>query len=260
VASPAPVLDSTVMRQHASAILLALLAGCATAETLPGDGEQDGRTLDANDADASDDRGGGTDEASADADVPPDSETGAEADATADVDGRADSDAATDGRDDGSVDDGTGDADAHADVEAEARDEGGDGTDADAEAEAEARDDGRTDDGTADADADAADGGALDPELSLPDPGGTACSTPSSMGECPGIEVCRFYTPSEGRCESCSPCGNLGDYCAASSECDILFMCYRGRCTNFCLLGTYMCGAITDCVDIGHPTWGVCLP
>ncbi|MBI5499126.1 MAG: hypothetical protein HY907_02715 [Deltaproteobacteria bacterium] len=236
------------MRQLAPGMLLALLVGCATAETLPGDGAEEGRVLDASDADAGDDQFAGADETAGDTDSPDDTDT------TADVD------AADDGRDDAPVDDGAGDADAETEVAADVRDEGADRADADAEAEAEARDDGRTDDGVADADADAADAGSLDPELSLPDPSGTPCSTPSSMGECPGIEVCRFYTPSEGRCESCSPCGNLGDGCSASSECDILFMCYRGRCTNFCLLGTYMCGAITDCVDIGHPTWGVCLP
>ena len=80
------------------------------------------------------------------------------------------------------------------------------------------------------------------------------------MGECAGIEVCRFYDSVEGRCESCSPCGNLGDFCSASSECDILFLCYRGRCTNFCMLDTTMCGAIADCIDVGHPSWGVCRP
>ncbi|MCB9592558.1 MAG: hypothetical protein H6719_07490 [Sandaracinaceae bacterium] len=102
------------------------------------------------------------------------------------------------------------------------------------------------------------DAGALSSELSLPDPSGTPCTSPGSLGECPGIEVCRFFTPAEGRCETCGPCGNLNAPCAASSECDILFMCFRGRCTNFCTLGTFECGAITDCVDIGHPTRGVC--
>lgn len=104
------------------------------------------------------------------------------------------------------------------------------------------------------------DAGALSSELALPDPSGTPCTSPGSLSECPGIEVCRFFSPAEGRCETCGPCGNLNDPCSASDECDILFMCFRGRCTNFCTLGTFECGAIEDCVDIGHPTRGVCVP
>lgn len=100
----------------------------------------------------------------------------------------------------------------------------------------------------------------LDPDLGLPDPSGDPCDTPGGMWECDFLEVCRFYSSSEGRCESCEPCGNLNDFCSSSSECDILFMCYLGHCTNFCTLDTYMCGPIEDCVDIGHPTHGVCIP
>jgi hypothetical protein len=39
-----------------------------------------------------------------------------------------------------------------------------------------------------------------------------------------------------------------------------LFSCYAGRCTNFCTLGTVECGPVEDCLDIGHPTHGVCDP
>ncbi len=100
--------------------------------------------------------------------------------------------------------------------------------------------------------------GALDPGLSLPDPNGATCATPGSLSECPGIEVCRFYTAQSGRCESCTSCNNLGAPCSASSDCDILFMCYLGKCTNFCQLGTSECGPVANCLDIGHPTYGVC--
>jgi hypothetical protein len=55
-------------------------------------------------------------------------------------------------------------------------------------------------------------------------------------------------------------CGNLNAACDASDQCDILFMCFQGQCTNFCALGTTECGAPQDCVDIGHPTHGVCRP
>jgi hypothetical protein len=102
-------------------------------------------------------------------------------------------------------------------------------------------------------------GDPLDPSLDIPEEG-EACDTPGSLGECPGIAVCRFATSEQGLCESCEPCGNLGDPCSASVECDILFACYDGRCTNFCELGTPGCGPIEDCLDVGHPTHGVCDP
>jgi len=100
----------------------------------------------------------------------------------------------------------------------------------------------------------------LDPALELPDPSGEACATPGSMSECPGIQVCRFYDEEYGRCESCTDCGNLNAYCTASEQCDILFSCYAHACTNFCTLGTQACGPVEDCLDVGHPTQGVCRP
>ncbi|HZS36810.1 MAG TPA: hypothetical protein VFF06_08290 [Polyangia bacterium] len=108
------------------------------------------------------------------------------------------------------------------------------------------------------ADLSMASGGALDPGLSLPDPSGPACTTPGSLGECPFLDVCRFYTATQGRCESCTSCNNLGAACSASSDCDILFMCWQGKCTNFCTLGTTECGPPANCLNIGHPTKGVC--
>ncbi len=120
---------------------------------------------------------------------------------------------------------------------------------------------GRIDGGRPDAGApDAGPGGALDPRLGLPDPSGATCTEPGLRGDCPGTTVCRFYTPTEGRCESCGPCGNLNTACTSSAECDILFMCFGGRCTNFCTLGSFECGAVADCLDVGHPTRGVCRP
>jgi len=103
-------------------------------------------------------------------------------------------------------------------------------------------------------------GGALDPNLSLPNASGMPCSMPGSFSGCPSIQVCRFFTATEGRCESCTSCGNLNALCSSSAECDILFMCYLGHCTNFCTLGTSECGPPQDCIDIGHPTRGVCKP
>ncbi len=106
----------------------------------------------------------------------------------------------------------------------------------------------------------APDGGALDPALSPAGPDGDPCSTPGSLGECPSVEVCRFFDATTSRCESCGPCGNLNDPCSSSAECDIVHVCYAGRCTNFCPLGTFACGPVEACLDVGHPTQGVCDP
>jgi hypothetical protein len=103
-------------------------------------------------------------------------------------------------------------------------------------------------------------GGGLDPQLDVPPASNPTCTSPSSMSECAGIAVCRFYSATEGRCESCTACGNLYAPCASGDDCDILFVCFRGQCTNFCQLGTSECGAPSDCVNIGHPTEGACVP
>ena len=106
---------------------------------------------------------------------------------------------------------------------------------------------------------DASGGNPLDPDLDIPDRG-EECTTPGDLNECPGIAVCRFATTEHGLCESCEPCGNLNAPCSEGSECDILFACYAGRCTNFCTLGFPECGPVEDCLDVGHPTKGVCDP
>lgn len=108
-------------------------------------------------------------------------------------------------------------------------------------------------------DASESDGTALDPDLDVPDEG-EPCTTPGNMNECPALSVCRFHTAEEGRCESCDACGNLNAPCTEGTDCDILFACYAGRCTNICPLGTFGCGPVEDCLDVGHPTHGVCDP
>ena len=35
---------------------------------------------------------------------------------------------------------------------------------------------------------------------------------------------------------------------------------FCSQCTNICPLGTFYCGPVEDCLDIGHPTYGVCRP
>ncbi len=102
-------------------------------------------------------------------------------------------------------------------------------------------------------------GTPLDPLLDVPN-GGRMCQNPGDLQECPGIAVCRFATVEYGLCESCDACGNLGAPCVEGTDCDILFECYAGSCTNFCTLGTFECGPVEACLDIGHPTRGVCDP
>ena len=103
------------------------------------------------------------------------------------------------------------------------------------------------------------DGTPLDPQLDVPDMG-EHCTTPGDLSECPGIAVCRFATVEYGICESCDACGNLNAPCVQGTDCDILFACYAGSCTNFCTLGTSECGPVDACLDVGHPTKGVCDP
>jgi hypothetical protein len=102
-------------------------------------------------------------------------------------------------------------------------------------------------------------GDPLHPDLDVPGEG-QVCTTPGSMVECPGIQVCRFHTTQQGLCESCDACGNLNAPCNEGTDCDILFACFQGRCTNICPLGTFYCGPVEDCLDVGHPTHGVCDP
>jgi hypothetical protein len=102
-------------------------------------------------------------------------------------------------------------------------------------------------------------GTPLDPLLDIPDVG-EQCDYPGDLQSCPGIAVCRFATAEYGLCESCDACGNLNAPCAEGTDCDILFSCYAGHCTNFCTLGTFECGPVEACLDVGHPTRGVCDP
>lgn len=100
----------------------------------------------------------------------------------------------------------------------------------------------------------------MDPDLDLPDPSGATCSTPGSSAGCGALEVCRIADANGGRCESCTSCNNLNQPCSQSSDCDILFQCYAGVCTNICPLGTTYCGAVGDCLDVGNASYGVCNP
>jgi hypothetical protein len=102
-------------------------------------------------------------------------------------------------------------------------------------------------------------GTPLHPDLETPEDG-QPCQTPGSLGECPAVHVCRFHTAEQGLCESCDACGNLNAPCQSGTDCDILFACFAGRCTNICPLGTQYCGPVEACLNVGHPTHGVCDP
>ena len=102
-------------------------------------------------------------------------------------------------------------------------------------------------------------GDPLDADLDIPE-GGEECDTPGSLGECPFLEVCRFYNSEQSMCEGCESCGNLGAFCNEGTDCDILFVCFENRCTNICQLGTTECGPVDDCIDVGHPSHGACDP
>lgn len=104
-------------------------------------------------------------------------------------------------------------------------------------------------------------GTGLDPELELPDPNGQVCHHPRAFNECPSPQVCRYFSPTEGRCEECpGGCGGLNQPCTATNQCDTPFECYQHTCVGFCILGSVECGAVSDCVDIGFPGMGVCKP
>ena len=99
----------------------------------------------------------------------------------------------------------------------------------------------------------------LDPDLSIP-PSGTPCMTPGyGTGGCGSLEVCRISSATGGTCEGGGG-GNLNAFCSAGLDCDILFECYLGRCTNFCTVGTSECGLTADCIDVGNKIKGVCKP
>ena len=156
--------------------------------------------------------------------------------------------------------------------EASATSSGDDSTSATADASSGATDASATDGGDGDGDGDAGSetsatgstsggsGDPLDPDLDVPPESNTPCSTPGSLNECGPLEVCRFYDSEEGRCESCTGCGNLNAFCSDGTDCDILFMCFQNTCTNFCTLGSSECGAVDACVNVGHPSKGVCQP
>lgn len=99
----------------------------------------------------------------------------------------------------------------------------------------------------------------LDPALSIPPVGNPSCATPNT-GCRAGETWCRLYSSTEGRYEGCTTCDNQNDPCSTGEDCNLFFVCYTGRCTLMCELGSSTCGDVNACLDIGHPTRGVCRP
>jgi hypothetical protein len=106
----------------------------------------------------------------------------------------------------------------------------------------------------------------LDDRVALPELDATPCRV--SIGgvdfvNCKGSEECRMATADSGRCEDCLGRCTLhqGDSCTQSWQCDSLFECFRGRCTNRCTRGEHECGKIESCLDVGFlGGFGLCDP
>jgi hypothetical protein len=103
-------------------------------------------------------------------------------------------------------------------------------------------------------------GSAMDSKLVLSNPASLRCMYPGIVDTCPPGQMCHIAGPDSGTCEGCVTCGHLGDPCTVNIDCDTLFQCYAGKCTQICLLGTVECGAIADCLYVGNVYYGVCKP
>jgi hypothetical protein len=101
----------------------------------------------------------------------------------------------------------------------------------------------------------------LSPLLVPPDPSGAPCAALGTGNDCASGEICRISSTSGGRCEGCSgACGNPGDPCTASKDCNTLYQCYAGQCRGLCPLGMAagVCAVGATCIDVGNATTGVC--
>ena len=115
-----------------------------------------------------------------------------------------------------------------------------------------------TGDGAADVSAPDAGDKVLDSELDVPPGSDVTCYEPGTQNSCAAGAICRIATTTGGRCEQCRPCGPVRAACTESAQCELLLQCYKGHCAQVCRLGTTVCGAVSDCLDVGHVTHGVC--
>jgi hypothetical protein len=107
----------------------------------------------------------------------------------------------------------------------------------------------------------------LDERVALPDLAAAPCTGPSrTFNSCARPSACRFATPDSGRCEDCTPprCqGRIGSACVLSSDCELIYTCFRGYCTSTCELGGYECGGPPEtCLRFGYEadSLGLCDP
>lgn len=100
--------------------------------------------------------------------------------------------------------------------------------------------------------------------LSKPSPNTTICGNEGKTGgSCAAGLVCRIYSPTDGRCEGCSPCNGIGEACTASVQCAITAQCFGGFCRELCSLAADAPPCVTEnttCQTVGNDAAGVCLP
>jgi hypothetical protein len=99
--------------------------------------------------------------------------------------------------------------------------------------------------------------------LSKPSPNAPICATEGKTGgNCSVGLVCRIYSPSDGRCEGCSPCNAIGAACTSSVQCAITAQCFGGFCRELCSLSAGATPCVTEgttCQSVGNDAAGVCL-
>lgn len=83
----------------------------------------------------------------------------------------------------------------------------------------------------------------------------------SPTAPCTEGDACAFYTSEEDRCATCpvEKCENFNNPCSPEKPCRPFYTCFGGFCTVACPLNSRdICGNPDDCLEIGHPTHGVC--
>lgn len=108
------------------------------------------------------------------------------------------------------------------------------------------------------------DPGQVVPDPGPPDPPVEACTIPGKGDDCeqPFQETCRI----EDGALTCSGSFGFGPFnsnCSEHAHCDLLFGCHFSKCTTYCQLqfGNAECiGALPNCKNVGHATWGACSP
>ncbi len=94
------------------------------------------------------------------------------------------------------------------------------------------------------------------PDLCGPAASGTPCTEIGFGGfDCPSGQTCRI-AGTTARCEPHNVVGN--GPCAKNDDCIQAYQCYQNQCMWLCELGSGF-GCSGPCMNIGHPTHGVCV-